>query len=104
MKSLVNSNELTEEMDKLSFICSCAINCVQGGGSVLIPLSRLGIILQLLEQMSLFLESSCLKVLSFATYYIHINVKTRILLLFYHLNLPFTYVFLCLIRLLELKI
>eukprot|EP00268_Persea_americana_P027284 TRINITY_DN26703_c0_g1_i4.p1 TRINITY_DN26703_c0_g1~~TRINITY_DN26703_c0_g1_i4.p1 ORF type:complete len:718 (+),score=117.19 TRINITY_DN26703_c0_g1_i4:29-2155(+) len=62
MKSLVNSNELTEEMDKLSFICSCAINCVQGGGSVLIPLSRLGIILQLLEQMSLFLESSCLKV------------------------------------------
>lgn len=62
MKSLVNTNEITEEMDKLSFICSCAINCVQGGGSVLIPLTRLGIALQLLEQMSLFLESSCLKV------------------------------------------
>lgn len=62
MKLLVNTDEKREEMDKLDFICSCAVNSIQGGGSVLIPLSRLGIVTQLLEQMSLFLESSNLKV------------------------------------------
>lgn len=70
MKSLADTNEIREEVDKLSFISSCAINCVQEGGSVLIPLTRLGIVFQLIEQMSLLLESSCLKVLFFC-YLLH---------------------------------
>ncbi|XP_077241662.1 integrator complex subunit [Tasmannia lanceolata] len=62
VKSLVSTDESSEELDKLTFICSCAVNSVKGGGSVLIPIGRLGTILQLLEQISLSLESSNLKV------------------------------------------
>lgn len=49
-------------MEKLDFICSCAIDSVKAGGSVLIPVNRVGVILQLLEQIVVFLESSSLKV------------------------------------------
>lgn len=57
---LLNTDERTEEMEKLDFICSCLVDSVKVGGSVLIPIVRLGIILQLLEQISSSLESSCL--------------------------------------------
>ncbi|OVA07305.1 Beta-Casp domain [Macleaya cordata] len=62
IKSLVNADESLEEMDKLAFICSHAIDSIKAGGSVLVPFGRLGIVLQLLEQISLSLESSNLKV------------------------------------------
>ncbi|KAL5829590.1 hypothetical protein ACOSQ3_019058 [Xanthoceras sorbifolium] len=61
-KSLCNNDESSEEREKLSFICSCAIDSVKSGGSVLIPIDRLGVSLQLLEQISMFLKSSDLKV------------------------------------------
>lgn len=55
-------NESSEEVEKLNFICTCSIDSVRAGGSVLITVDRLGILLQLLEQLSIFLESSNLRV------------------------------------------
>lgn len=60
--SLLDQNESLEEMEKLAFICSCAIDSIKAGGSVLVTISRLGITLQLLEMMAVFLESSSLNV------------------------------------------
>lgn len=60
--SNLNSDEILEEKEKLVFICSCAIECVKDGGSVLIPISRLGTILQLLEEITSSLEVSAMKV------------------------------------------
>ncbi|XP_021297327.1 integrator complex subunit 9 homolog isoform X2 [Herrania umbratica] len=60
--SLLKDDESMEEMEKLAFICTCALDSVRGGGSVLIPIDRLGIILGLLEHMSVLLESSSVKV------------------------------------------
>ncbi|XP_058107040.1 uncharacterized protein LOC131250767 [Magnolia sinica] len=62
MKSLAITDESSEEMEKISFICSCVVNAAREGGSVLIPIGRLGIVLQLLEQISLSLQSLNLKV------------------------------------------
>ncbi|XP_031475428.1 uncharacterized protein LOC116247386 isoform X2 [Nymphaea colorata] len=58
---LFDTNEGSKEMDKLSFICSCAIGSLQSGGSVLISIGRVGVLLQLIEQMQLYLESSGIK-------------------------------------------
>lgn len=74
MNSLSNYDESVEEMEKLAFICSCAIDSVKAGGSVLIPINRVGVFLQLLEQIAIFMECSSLKVynqlfaLSYAIY------------------------------------
>ncbi|KAL9233810.1 hypothetical protein vseg_008759 [Gypsophila vaccaria] len=63
LESLLNSDESSEEEEqKLTFICSCAIDSVKAGSSVLIPIGRIGIILELLEQMALSQELSDLKV------------------------------------------
>ncbi|KAI4323529.1 hypothetical protein L6164_023126 [Bauhinia variegata] len=61
-KFFLNPDENLEEKEKLVFICSCAIECVREGGSVLIPINRLETLLQLLEQMTASLESSAMKV------------------------------------------
>ena len=61
-RSLALADDYSEERDKLAFICSCAIDAVKAGGSVLVPSTRLGIVLQLLEQISASLNSSNLKV------------------------------------------
>ncbi|KAL7238059.1 hypothetical protein ACSBR2_004206 [Camellia fascicularis] len=61
-ESLLNTDENLEEKEKLAFISSCAIDSVKAGGSVLIPIGRLGIVLQLLENISSYLESLNLKV------------------------------------------
>ncbi|RDX72424.1 Integrator complex subunit 9, partial [Mucuna pruriens] len=57
-----NSDENSEEKEKLVFICSCAIECIKVGGSVLIPIDRLGTMLLLLEEMATSLEASDIKV------------------------------------------
>jgi len=57
-----NFDENSEEKEKLDFICSNAINYIKEGGSVLIPIDRLGTILLLLEEMTASLEASDLKV------------------------------------------
>lgn len=72
--SLLKDDESTEEMEKLAFICTCAFDSVRAGGSVLVPIDRLGIVLCLLEQMSLLLESSSLKVLHFSFPFFWISV------------------------------
>ncbi|KAF7836168.1 integrator complex subunit 9 [Senna tora] len=61
-ESLLKSSENLEEKEKLVFICSCAIDCVKDGGSVLIPISQLGTLVQLMEQLTASLESSAMKV------------------------------------------
>ncbi|KAK7359329.1 hypothetical protein VNO77_01284 [Canavalia gladiata] len=58
----LNSDENLEEKEKLIFISSCALECVKEGGSVLIPINRLGTSLQLLEEMTTLLEASATKV------------------------------------------
>ncbi|PIA36111.1 hypothetical protein AQUCO_03400191v1 [Aquilegia coerulea] len=60
--SLISSDDSSEEMDKIAFIGSCAIDSVRQGGSVVIPFGRIGIVLLLLEQISMFLESSNIEV------------------------------------------
>ncbi|KAK9138763.1 hypothetical protein Sjap_009357 [Stephania japonica] len=60
--ALADANESSDEMDKLAFICSYAVDSVGNGGSVLIPYGRVGIMLQLLELMFALLESSSLEV------------------------------------------
>jgi integrator complex subunit 9 len=60
--SSLNSDENLEEKEKLVFICSCAIECVKDGGSVLVPINRLGTVLQLLEEMTTLLEASAMEV------------------------------------------
>ncbi|ONK67500.1 uncharacterized protein A4U43_C05F690 [Asparagus officinalis] len=59
---LIDPGESSEENNKISFICSCVIDSLNEGGSVLIPVGRVGIILVLLEQLSQLLESSNLEV------------------------------------------
>ncbi|PIN23487.1 putative cleavage and polyadenylation specificity factor (CPSF subunit) [Handroanthus impetiginosus] len=59
---LLSSDEYLEEMEKLDFICSCSMDSIKAGGSVLIPIGRLGIILQLLERFALALASEDMKV------------------------------------------
>ncbi|KAA8519166.1 hypothetical protein F0562_013422 [Nyssa sinensis] len=61
-ESLLDTDENLEEMEKLVFVCSCVMDSVKAGGSVLFPIGRLGVFLQLLEQISFSLESSNLKV------------------------------------------
>jgi integrator complex subunit 9 len=60
---LLNADEPAEEFEKMAFVCSCSLDSLRAGGSVLIPIGRLGIMLQLLEQISISLRSSDLKVL-----------------------------------------
>ncbi|KAL7094339.1 hypothetical protein ACP275_11G097400 [Erythranthe tilingii] len=55
-------DEYTEEMEKLNFICSSSIDFIKAGGSVLIPIGRHGIVLQLLEQLAVALENENIKV------------------------------------------
>ncbi|KAK6143211.1 hypothetical protein DH2020_023559 [Rehmannia glutinosa] len=59
---LLSVDEYLEEMEKLDFICSCSVDSIKAGGSVLIPIGRLGIILQLLERFALDLASENMKV------------------------------------------
>ncbi|KAL0456033.1 UNVERIFIED_CONTAM: hypothetical protein Slati_0942500 [Sesamum latifolium] len=60
--TLLNDDEYLEEMEKLNFICSCSVDCIKAGGSVLIPISRIGITLQLLERFALHLASENMRV------------------------------------------
>lgn len=59
---LLRNDESLEEREKLAFICSCVVDSVKASGSVIIPLNQLGIVLQLLEQIPVYLESSAMKV------------------------------------------
>ncbi|XP_073045383.1 uncharacterized protein [Primulina eburnea] len=60
--TFLSVSERSEEMERLDFICSCSMDSVNAGGSVLIPIGRLGLILQLLERFALGLEYENMKV------------------------------------------
>ncbi|XP_073288491.1 uncharacterized protein [Primulina huaijiensis] len=60
--TFLSVSERSEEMERLDFICACSMDSVNAGGSVLIPIGRLGLILQLLERFALGLESENMKV------------------------------------------
>ncbi|XP_015691289.1 integrator complex subunit 9 isoform X2 [Oryza brachyantha] len=62
IKYLCSNDDIKEEIERISFICSCITDAINSGGSVLIPIGRLGIILLLLEHMSETLLSSNMKV------------------------------------------
>ncbi|KAL7135421.1 hypothetical protein ABFS83_11G094600 [Erythranthe nasuta] len=59
---LGSADDYLEEMEKLNFICSSSIDFIKAGGSVLIPIGRHGIVLQLLEQFAVALENENMKV------------------------------------------
>ncbi|CAI9090048.1 OLC1v1024733C1 [Oldenlandia corymbosa var. corymbosa] len=59
---LLNHDEFADESKKLTFLCSWALKSTNAGGSVLIPISRLGLVLQLLEHLTFSLQSQALKV------------------------------------------
>lgn len=60
-ESLLKLDDGEDEVEKLGFLCSCSIDSIKSGGSVVIPIGRLGIILQLLEQIADTLEASNIK-------------------------------------------
>ncbi|KAJ0234083.1 Integrator complex subunit [Hirschfeldia incana] len=60
--SFLDNQESLEELEKLAFVCSCALESADAGGSTLITITRVGIVLQLLELLSNSLESSSLNV------------------------------------------
>lgn len=65
--ALLDIDDYTEEIDKFDFICSCSVDSIKVGGSVLIPTGRLGIILQLLERLEHNLASENMKVYQVTT-------------------------------------
>ncbi|WOG92533.1 hypothetical protein DCAR_0311803 [Daucus carota subsp. sativus] len=69
-ESLLKLDEGEEEVEKLSFLCTCCIDSIKSGGSVVIPIGRLGIILQLLEQIADSLEASNIKAPIFVISYV----------------------------------
>ncbi|KAK1405655.1 Beta-Casp domain-containing protein [Heracleum sosnowskyi] len=60
-ESLLKLDDGVEEVEKLGFLGSCSIDSIKAGGSVIIPIGRLGVILQLLEQIAHSLEVSNIK-------------------------------------------
>ncbi|KAG8096818.1 hypothetical protein GUJ93_ZPchr0013g35371 [Zizania palustris] len=62
IKYLCSNDDITEEIERISFICSCINDAINSGGSVLIPIGRFSVILLLLEHMSETLHSSNMKV------------------------------------------
>ncbi|XP_057521916.1 uncharacterized protein LOC130801956 isoform X2 [Amaranthus tricolor] len=62
LHSLEDPDESSNEDQKLAFICSCVIDSFKAGGSVLIPIGRIGVVLQLLELISSSHEFSNSKV------------------------------------------
>lgn len=59
---LLETDESSDEIEKTKFICSCIIDSLQGGGSVLIPIGRIETVVLLLEQICESLESFNIKV------------------------------------------
>ncbi|KAH9299596.1 hypothetical protein KI387_031278, partial [Taxus chinensis] len=55
------SCETSLEREKFGLICGSTIKAIKAGGSVLIPISRMGYILQLVEEVSLALQSADLR-------------------------------------------
>lgn len=54
---LCKNDDIAEEIERISFICSCIIDAIKSGGSVLVPIGRLGVILLILELISETLHS-----------------------------------------------
>ncbi|KAM0952435.1 putative ribonuclease Z/Hydroxyacylglutathione hydrolase [Dioscorea sansibarensis] len=66
VKCLLENDEILEESDKIAFICSCVLCSLNEGGSVLIPVGRIGIVHFLLEKILQYLKLSNMMVSSFS--------------------------------------
>lgn len=62
---LCKNDDIAEESERISFIYSCIIDAIKSGGSVLVPIGRLGIILLILEHIYENLKSFDMKVIVF---------------------------------------
>ncbi|KAG6389782.1 hypothetical protein SASPL_151256 [Salvia splendens] len=60
--ALLSTDDYLEEIDKLDIICSCSMDSIKAGGSILISTEHLGIILQLLERYEFHTTSKNMKV------------------------------------------
>jgi integrator complex subunit 9 len=60
---LCKNDDIAEEIERISFICSSIIDTIKSGGSVLVPIGRLGVILLILELLSETLHSFDRKVI-----------------------------------------
>ncbi|KAM0923025.1 hypothetical protein ACQ4PT_005796 [Festuca glaucescens] len=49
---LCKKDDIADEIERISFICSSIIDAIKSGGSVLVPIGRLGVILLILELIS----------------------------------------------------
>lgn len=56
------NDDIADEIERIGFICSCIMDAIKSGGSVLIPIGRLGVILLILEYISETLHFSNMKV------------------------------------------
>ncbi|KAK1669073.1 hypothetical protein QYE76_057232 [Lolium multiflorum] len=54
---LCKNDDIAEEIERISFICSSIMDTIKSGGSVLVPIGRLGVILLILELISETLHS-----------------------------------------------
>ncbi|CAM0884250.1 unnamed protein product [Alopecurus aequalis] len=59
---LCKNDDIAEEIERISFICTCITDAIKSGGSVLVPVGRLGVILLILEHISENLHSFDTKV------------------------------------------
>jgi integrator complex subunit 9 len=64
VQTLCKNDDIAEEIERISFICSSIIDVIKSGGSVLVPIERLGVILLILELMSETLHSFDVKVIA----------------------------------------
>ena len=55
----------------MNFICSCMVDTIRSGGSALVPIGRIGVMLQLLEEISQALEALELKVYFYLYFWLH---------------------------------
>ncbi|CAI0410388.1 unnamed protein product [Linum tenue] len=75
-ESLLSTDEILEK-EKMDFICSCILQSVQAGGSVVIPCNRLGILLQLLEMIPVLLESLAADMFSGEPMFSHVDFVNK---------------------------
>ncbi|KAM0931196.1 hypothetical protein ACQ4PT_000300 [Festuca glaucescens] len=83
---LCKNDDIAEEIERISFICSSIIDAIKSGGSVLLPIRRLGAILLILELISETLHSFDRKLFSGEALFGHVELlKEDTLSMFPHL-------------------
>ncbi|KAM0923026.1 hypothetical protein ACQ4PT_005796 [Festuca glaucescens] len=83
---LCKKDDIADEIERISFICSSIIDAIKSGGSVLVPIGRLGVILLILELISETVHSFDRKLFSGEALFGHVELlKEDKLSMFPHL-------------------